>query len=191
MNRRMLRLAASLIASGAAALTLQGCPPCGPSSDRIAREWSFERCSDATCGFTAASGSTRLTATFHPGEHGFELAPATTVEASLFESVVPTYSTPEVSLKVRCDPGASLVIELDVMTRASESAVSGSAADEPTRETLRQIVQTSPTWSPTNAWFTAQRRVSRLDTLRLITAGSGRCQVDDLRVFAASHAFCD
>ncbi len=189
MNRKMLRLAASLVASAVSALALEGCPPCGPTDAQAIGEWSFEHCSDASCGFTVESGSTRVTATFHPGEHGLDLAPGTSIVAPVSVAASTLYGMPFVKLLARCDAGSSLSVELGATSTARDAAPDAGTTGEV--ETLRGTITTTTTWALANQAFVSTGQVRRLNSVRVIAAGAGHCQIDQLEVSVNFYGFCE
>lgn len=191
MNRKKLRLAASLAASAVSALALEGCPPCGSTDAQAVGAWSFENCADASCGFTVESGVTRVTATFHPGEHGLDLAPGTSIVAPLTVAASTRYGTPGVRLLARCDTGASLSIELDATTTATARDVAPDAGTPTQDDTLRADLNTTTSWAQAGQSIFTSREITRLSAVRVIAAGAGHCQIDQLQVTLSFYGFCD
>lgn len=189
MNRKMLRLAASLVASAASALALEGCPPCGSNGAQAVGAWSFENCADAACGFTVESGTTRVTATFHPGEHGLDLAPGTSIVAPVSVTASTLYGMPFVKVLARCDAGSSLSVELGATSTSRDAAPDAGTTGED--ETLRATIPTTTTWALANEQLVSTGQVRRLNSVRVIAAGAGHCQIDQLEVSVNFYGFCD
>lgn len=191
MSSKTLRFAVSLVTMALSALALEGCPPCGRDVDAAVGAWRFEDCTDNTCGLTAIAGATRVTTTFHPGEHGLELSTATTIQGNLSSGPSTPYGMPGLKVLARCDAGTSLAVELDLSTQTRNATTGAIDTTNPTDETVRGELTTTSAWSVVNHSFFVAGTVSRLRAVRLSTVGPGRCQIDNLQVTQSFFGFCE
>jgi hypothetical protein len=191
VSSKTLRFAVSLVTMALSAFALEGCPPCGRDVDASVGAWRFEDCTDSACGLTVVSGSTRVTTTFHPGEHGLELASGTTIQGSLSSGLSSPYGMPALKVIARCDAGTSLAVELDLSTVTRNDATGASTTTEPTDETVRGGLSPTNAWAVANTSFFVTGTVSRLRAVRLSTMGPGRCQIDNLEVTQSFYGFCE
>lgn len=184
MNRTTLIRMLQLVGAACAALALQGCPPCGVATDAIDGTWTFERCTDDTCGFTVESGDVRVAPLFHPGEHGLSLAAGASARASVNDTANGFAGSAGVAMLARCDQGATLTVEVE--GRSDEAASFAPRYDGGASSTVPAMLTVTPrattSWSRVSDAFLSNRPLTVLETLRLRVTGSGRCQVDNVRV---------
>ncbi len=169
-------IAAALLTTWCAA----GCLPCETGGESVMR-WSFESCADAACGFGVEAGSARRWATYHGGEHGLLLGPNTSVRAFSTRPWPEGSRAPAVQLLARCDEGTALALEVEVPGGISSPA-------EPT--TRRSIVSASPRWAPHFVRLPEAHALYGFSLVRLVTTGSGNCQVDDIELRANDSGVC-